>query len=260
MNFKWMTDNDQEMFRSLKGLVNNGGFFKSSGQAAFFEKRVRADSHHVGPCTAWDSSVDVAEGQYAIICEGLVGSGEVNYVNNWGSRARRKAWIFVIDGVGVVAMFIGRCKHYSDGSAPNGEKTVREFVRTDEGRAHDLAKSFADERAAKAKAIGDKRAASEHVGEIGERIEIEGVARLITSFDNAYGTSYMYMIEDADGNAYKFIGKGIHTADNINGAHKNFKLKAKFTVKAHDEYNGQKQTVVNRPKVIEKESLLGAAA
>ena len=157
-------------------------------------------------------------------------------------------------------MFIGRCKHYSDGSAPNGEKTVREFVRTDEGRAHDLANSFADERAAKAKAIGDKRAASEHVGEVGERIEIEGVARLITSFENAYGTSYMYMIEDADGNAYKFIGKGIHTADNINGAHKNFKLKAKFTVKAHDEYNGQKQTVVNRPKVIEKESLLGAAA
>lgn len=260
MNFKWMTDNDQEMFRSLKGLVNNGGFFKSSGQAAFFEKRVRADSHHVGPCTAWDQSVDVAKGQYAIICEGLVGSGEVNYVDNWGSRARRKAWIFVIDEVGVVEMFIGRCKHYSDGSAPNGEKTVREFVRTDEGRAHDLAKSFADERAAKAKAIGDKRAASTHVGEIGERIEIEGVARLITSFENAYGTSYMYMIEDADGNAYKFIGKGIHTADNINGAHKNFKLKAKFTVKAHDEYNGQKQTVINRPKVIEKESLLGAAA
>jgi len=257
MNFKWMTDNDQEMFRSLKGLVNNGGFFKSSGQAAFFEKRVKDGCPHIGPCTAWDASVEIAEGQYAVICEGLIGvTGDDN---SWGSRSRRKAWIFVIDGVGVVAMFIGRCKHYSDGSAPNGEKTVREFVRTDEGRAHDLAKSFADERAAKAKAIGDKRAASEHVGEVGERIEVEGFARLITSFDNDFGRSYMYMIEDADGNAYKFIGKGIHTADNINGAHKNFKLKAKFTVKAHDEYNGQKQTVVNRPKIIERGSM-GAAA
>jgi hypothetical protein len=259
MNFKWMTDYDQEMFRSLKGLVNNGGFFKSSGQAAFFEKRVRTDSHHVGPCTAWDNSVDVAEGQYAIICEGLVGSGEVNYVDNWGSRARRKAWIFVIDEVGVVKMFIGRCKHYSDGSAPNGEKTVREFVRTDEGRAHDLAKSFADERAAKAKAIGDKRAASTHVGEVGERIEVEGFARLITSFDNEYGTSYMYMIEDADGNAYKFIGTSIHTSEQSADRRIAFKIKAKFTVKSHDEYNGQKQTVVNRPKIIERESM-GAAA
>jgi hypothetical protein len=247
MNFKWMTEQDGDMFRSLKGLVNNGGFFKSSGQAAFFEKRISYNSNHIGPDNCWDASVEIAEGQYAVICEGLIGiTGDDN---SWGSRSRRKAWIFLMDDMGVVAMFIGRCKHYSDGSAPNGEKTVREFVRTDDGRAQELAKTWADERAAKVKAIGDKRAASEHVGEVGERIEIEGVARLITSFDNAYGTSYMYMIEDADGNAYKFIGKGIHTADNINGAHKNFKLKAKFTVKAHDEYNGQKQTVVNRPKV-----------
>ena len=257
MNFKWMTEQDGDLFRSLKGLVNNGGFFKSSGQAAFFEKRISYNSNHIGPDNCWDASVEIAEGQYAIICEGLIGiTGDDN---SWGSRSRRKAWIFLMDSMGVVAMFIGRCKHYSDGSSPNGEKTVREFVRTDDGRAQELAKTWADERAAKTKAIGDKRAASEHVGEVGERIEIEGVARLITSFDNAYGTSYMYMIEDANGNAYKFIGKGIHTADNINGAHKNFKLKAKFTVKAHDEYNGQKQTVVNRPKVIEKESL-GVAA
>jgi hypothetical protein len=257
MNFKWITENDQEMFRSLKGLVNNGGFFKSSGQAAFFEKRVKDGCPHIGPCTAWDNSVVVVEGQYAVICEGLIGiTGDDN---SWGSRSRRKAWIFVIDEVGVVEMFIGRCKHYSDGSAPNGEKTVRDFVRTDEGRAHDLAKSFTDERAAKVKAIGDKRAASEHVGEVGERIEVEGFARLITSFDNDFGRSYMYMIEDADGNAYKFIGTGIHTSEQSSDRRIAFKIKAKFTVKAHDEYNGQKQTVVNRPKIIERENM-GAAA
>jgi len=253
MNFNWMTEQDGDMFRSLKGLVNNGGFFKSSGQAAFFEKRVKDGCPHIGPCTAWDNSVVVVEGQYAITCEGLIGiTGDDN---SWGSRSRRKAWIFLCDEVGVVAMFIGRCKHYSDGSAPNGEKTVREFVRTDDGRAQELANTWADERAAKDEVIGDKRAASEHVGEIGERIEVDGVARLITSFDNAYGTSYMYMIEDKAGNAYKFIGTPIH----IDGATKTFSLKAKFTVKSHEEYNGQKQTVVNRPKVIEKESL-GAAA
>lgn len=257
MNFKWMTEQDGDMFRSLKGLVNNGGFFKSSGQAAFFEKRVKDGCPHIGPCTAWDNSVVVVEGQYAIICEGLIGiTGDDN---SWGSRSRRKAWIFLCDEVGVVAMFIGRCKHYSDGSAPNGEKTVREFVRTDDGRAQGLAKTWADERAAKSKAIGDKRSASEHVGEVGERIEIEGFARLITSFDNAYGTSYMYMIEDSNGNAYKFIGKGIHTSEQSADRRIAFKLKAKFTVKSHEEYNGQKQTVINRPKLIERESL-GVAA
>ena len=69
----------------------------------------------------------------------------------------------------------------------------------------------------------------------------------------------MYMIEDKDGNAYKFIGTGIHTADSISGATKTFSIKAKFTIKSHEEYNGQKQTVINRPKIIEKESL-GVAA
>ena len=247
MNFKWMTEQDGDMFRSLKGLVNNGGFFKSSGQAAFFEKRVKDGCPHIGPCTAWDNSVDIAEGQYAIICEGLIGiTGDDN---SWGSRARRKAWIFVIDGVGVVAMFIGRCKHYSDGSAPNGEKTVREFVRTDEGRAQELAQTWAEERAAKAKILGEKRAASTHVGEVGERIVVEGVARLVSVFDNAYGTSYMYLIDGADGNAYKFIGTGIHPREAYTGDKQTFALKAKFTVKKHEEYNGQKQTVVNRPKV-----------
>jgi hypothetical protein len=257
MNFKWDSEYDRDMFRSLKGLVNNGGFFKSSGQAAFFEKSVRSGSHHVGPCTAWDHSVEIAEGQYAMICEGIIGiTGDDR---TWGSRARRKAWIFLCDEVGVVAMFIGRCKHYSDGSAPNGEKTVRDFSRDDDSRAQELAKTWADERSAKSKALGDKRSASKHVGEVGERIEIDGVARLITSFDNAYGTSYMYMIEDKDGNAYKFIGTGIHTADSISGATKTFSIKAKFTIKSHEEYNGQKQTVINRPKIIEKESL-GVAA
>ena len=257
MNFNWMTEQDGDMFRSLKGLVNNGGFFKSSGQAAFFEKRVKDGCPHIGPCTAWDNSVVVVEGQYAIICEGLIGiTGDDN---SWGSRSRRKAWIFLMDNMGVVAMFIGRCKHYSDGSSPNGEKTVRDFVRTDDGRAQELANTWADERAAKTKAIGDKRATSGHVGEVGERIEIEGFARLITSFDNAYGTSYMYMIEDTDGNAYKFIGKGIHTSEQSADRRISFKLKAKFTVKSHEEYNGQKQTVVNRPKLIERESL-GVAA
>lgn len=259
MNFKWMTEQDGDMFRSLKGLVNNGGFFKSSGQAAFFDKRISYNSNHIGPDNCWDASVEIAEGQYAIICEGLIGSGDVNYVDNWGSRARRKAWIFLMDNMGVVAMFIGRCKHYSDGSAPNGEKTVREFVRTDDGRAQDLAQDWADERAEKVKAIGDKRAASTHVGEVGERIVVEGFARLITSFDNAYGTSYMYMIEDADGNSYKFIGKGIHTSEQSADRQIAFKVKAKFTVKAHDEYNGQKQTVVNRPKMIDEEKT-GVAA
>jgi hypothetical protein len=257
MNFKWETESDRELFMSCKGIVNNGGFFKSSGQAAFFEKRMKADSHHVGPCVMFDNSVEVAEGQYTLYAEGLIGlTGDDN---SWGSKFRRKGWIFVMDAMGVVAMYIGRFTHHDDGSYPNGKKTVREFVRVDDGRGEKLAKTWAGERAAKTKVIGDKLAASEHVGEVGERIEIEGFARLITSFDNAYGTSYMYMIEDSNGNAYKFIGKGIHTADNVNGAHKNFKLKAKFTVKSHDEYNGQKQTVVNRPKIIERESM-GAAA
>ena len=249
MNFKWDSEENRELFVSLKGIIKNDGFFKSAGQAAFFAKRVREGSSHIGPVTCWDNSVEVAEGQYALICEGTVGSGDVNYINNWGRHARRKAWIFLMDDAGVVAMFIGRCTHHVDGSEPNGEKTVRDWVRADDGRAQELAQTWAEERAAKAKILGDKREASTHVGEVGERIVVEGVARLVSVFDNAYGTSYMYLIDGADGNAYKFIGTGIHPREAYTGDKQTFALKAKFTVKKHDEYNGQKQTVVNRPKV-----------
>jgi len=249
MNFKWYTKENGELFRSLKSIIKNNGFFKSAGQAAFFEKRMREDSHHIGPVTCWDNSVEVAEGQYALICEGLIGSADVNYVNNWGRHARRKAWIFLMDDAGVVAMFIGRCQYDGGWSGPNGEKTVRDWVRTDEGRARELAKTWADERAAKAKILSDKRAASTHVGEVGERIVVEGVARLVYVFDGQWGSSYMYVIDGVDGNAYKFVGKCIHPREAYTGDKQTFTLKAKFTVKKHDEYNGQKQTVVNRPKV-----------
>ena len=159
MNFKWMTEENGELFRSLKSIIKNDGFFKSAGQAAFFEKRMREDSNHIGPVTCWDDSVEVAEGQYALICEGTIGSSDVNYVNSWGRHARRKAWIFLMDDAGVVAMFIGRCQYDGGWSGPRGDKTVRDWVRTDEGRARELAKAWADERAAKAKILSDKRAA-----------------------------------------------------------------------------------------------------
>ena len=113
MNFKWMSEENGELFRSLKGVVNNGGFFKSSGQAAFFEKRVKDQLPlTLAQCTCLGQLLlrllKASMQSFARVWLGLVKS---TMLTTGVSRARRKAWIFVIDEVGVVEMFIGRCKH-----------------------------------------------------------------------------------------------------------------------------------------------------
>lgn len=86
------------------------------------------------------------------------------------------------------------------------------------------------------------RANSVHVGEVGERIEV--AIKVDKVMDWSYG-SYPTIVRIAnlcrtlDGNVIKYVG---------NQALKNGVYK--FTVKAHDEYRDEKQTVVQRPKFI----------
>jgi len=87
------------------------------------------------------------------------------------------------------------------------------------------------------------RAGSNHVGDIGQRIIIDGTVENTVSFDGFYGTTYMTVIKDTDGNVYVYKGSR-------RIAKKGETVNLKATVKDHSEYNGVKQTVINRPKII----------
>ncbi len=87
-----------------------------------------------------------------------------------------------------------------------------------------------------------KAAASDHVGAIGDRIDIEATVTHYFCFDGFYGTTYINIIADADGNIFVYKG-GKRLAE------KGASICLKATIKEHGEYKGAKQTIINRPKV-----------
>lgn len=88
----------------------------------------------------------------------------------------------------------------------------------------------------------NENAASNHVGAIGDRIDIDATIKFCMGFEGFYGTTYINTMVDADGNIYVYKG-GKRLAD------KGASIRLKATIKDHGEYKGAKQTIINRPKV-----------
>ena len=115
--------------------------------------------------------------------------------------------------------------------SPGQERAVLAMIEKAQNR-------IAEREAAKAK----EQATCEHVGTVGERITLEGTITFSTSYDTAYGTTYVTGIKDAAGNIY--IQKGVplgQRGDNV---------WIKATVKEHAVRDGVKQTIISRPKHI----------
>jgi len=88
-----------------------------------------------------------------------------------------------------------------------------------------------------------RRDASKHVGEVGDRILVEGTLTFVRGFDGFYGTIYVNVITDASGNVFVYRGNLLGDKGDV--------ISLKATVKEHGEYNDVNQTVINRPKVQE---------
>lgn len=86
--------------------------------------------------------------------------------------------------------------------------------------------------------------ASAYVGEVGDKLEVKtNNFALVTAFENMYGTTFLYKWTDEDGHTFVwYASKSIDNPEEIRTV--------KGTVKQHSEYNGIKQTVMTRCKVI----------
>jgi hypothetical protein len=90
--------------------------------------------------------------------------------------------------------------------------------------------------------VAADRATSQHVGTVGERREFALTVGKVFSFEGIYGTTYINICKDADGNVIVYKGS--------NGYEEGETLTVKATVKAHDEREGVAQTLIARPKVM----------
>ncbi len=83
---------------------------------------------------------------------------------------------------------------------------------------------------------------SNYLGEVGEKIEVDFVSgKQVACCETQFGLLHIYEFKDANGNVIVWkssSGKEIPESGKISG-----------TVKAHDEYNGIKQTVILRAKI-----------
>ena len=80
-------------------------------------------------------------------------------------------------------------------------------------------------------------AKSNWIGTVGERRMFVLSVRHVITMEGIYGTSYLHIMEDADGNVV--IYKGTKRYDGI--------ISVKATVKEHGEREGVKQTKIARP-------------
>ena len=84
---------------------------------------------------------------------------------------------------------------------------------------------------------------SEYVGEIGERKEFTLTINSVRTVDSYYGYCDLYNLSDEDGNEFVYIGT-------VDLGHPQDTVCVRATIKNHKEYNGIKQTYINRPKVV----------
>lgn len=252
MNFNWM-GNDGDIYRSLKGIANKGGYFGSINQANFWMRCAKEHMGvHTGPGFSWDDSVELEPGEFMFFCEGSVGANYTTQAGvqrqGWGRKTRYKTWGFVVDAAGV-SLIYQLYRSYNDEwghSHPNGKRT-EVIWRRDNAQVEATIAAFDAIRAEREAKIAEAKAQSKYVGEIGERIDIEGVARLVATRDGRWGTTNLYIIKTSDGNTLKYSG--------TNHYGKLSKITGRFTVKQHTEYNGELQTVINRPHKVESESI-----
>lgn len=119
----------------------------------------------------------------------------------------------------------------------------------------------AAEEARKAAEEAARKAISQHVGKIGERLELTLTLKFSAHFEvqsyAGFGTEtiYIHNLVDEAGNVFVWkTGKTLYTPNHdgtFNVAEKGDSVRIKGTVKAHSEYKEEKQTELTRCKTLE---------
>jgi hypothetical protein len=107
------------------------------------------------------------------------------------------------------------------------------------------AKDFADGKRAQRQTREDEKKLSEYQGEIKKRQVFKNLKLVfVTSYETQYGTNQISKLVDDDGNVFVWFGTGFDSSVEIGDT-----VDIKATPKAHEEYEGTKQTIITRAAV-----------
>ena len=145
----------------------------------------------------------------------------------------------------------------------DAQREKREAKRAEEAAKAEAERKARNDEQARRKADREaqwaaEKAQSNYVGSVGDRLELEVSYKFKVKYESQFGTVKIYSFKDADGNTLVWkTTSGYLWADGEkeNGgnviAQKGDKIKIKATVKEHSEYKGEKQTILNRVKLLE---------
>ena len=231
--FEFSTEFDGNSYKTLTNLVkSNNGQFKSYKQAQFLTKTYRAlrQFDNVESVRA-NFGIEMTESQYVVMVNAYT-----RWVNYGSDSYRPVTWVFVMDEHGVVAQYkLGYVGTMRQGTSPDPSKTQQLWART--GAVTPLEQPEQP-----------VVAPSEHIGQVGSRMTFEGMIKSVTTFFRrrvSYydsGVGYLTRVS-VDGNEVVYFGQLGEKGDTV---------KFVATVKEHGEYNGRKQTVVSRPKIVQQ--------
>lgn len=96
------------------------------------------------------------------------------------------------------------------------------------------------------------RPVSQHIGAVGDKLELDIQCKNVISVEGMYGATGIHKMEDDVGNQLTWFASG-----GTNWLQEGERFRIKGTVKAHDEYKGVKQTILTRVKILEELSDTG---
>ena len=98
----------------------------------------------------------------------------------------------------------------------------------------------------------ERRTTAGWIGSIGDKVELEVQYINDVSYASNWGTVYITRFFDRNGNTIIYKGKPFQYGSSIGGFDKGDWILISATISAHNEYNGEKQTIIQRPKFIKK--------
>lgn len=230
---------NEEAARSMFSLVkSNHGFYRSTKQRDFMLTSKRGDiavaTWNDEPLT--EERLEFFKSNFGIADVNLTDriitiDGYIRFADYGSKSVRRVSHMFILDEFGCRGQFKLKFK-YDDrqGSSwcdPKGTTVV--FARNLEIPLP----VFVEE-------VKPEVIPGEFIGEVKQRIEFTGeIVYAAAVGENAWGTTYMTKVKVGNNNVTYW---GLLDHIDYRGP-----IKFKATIKAHEEFRGEKQTVVNRP-------------
>lgn len=236
-------DDNENFVKSINNLVKfNNGVFKSFKQKIFLMKIFQSEMYKKSNILNMginDTDVNFNK----VFC----GEYLISWAN-YGSKSQRwMGWVYEYDDYGIKMSWRLHYTYSKDGIVRvNTKKTELVWTRNEEIINVDHLIEAEKIENEKNKVLEEKKENSNFIGEVGDKIETEVNVVFTKYIDNCDFPSTLFVMEDNDKNKLVWFSSSIY-GDSIE---KNKKYKIKGRIKANKEYEGEKQTVLTRCKLV----------